>query len=627
MLQYTTEIDILNKYKDLFPDSFLKCIQQGCTWLAVHNNITYQTTTMVRTDANIYVNSGSTALRIGIIDTDQPLAGLNFYDVLAVGESVDNITGNTVFNIKARYKTPMGIEFTLIPIKYYTPNEVIDYYLKSEIDTKLDELNNKIKEITTAAGNPITKEDITNTLSDYVTLETFKTIQTAVNDCVTTETFKTIQNGLNQKADIEITNELRKDVGVLQTKTNNYEDLVTKDTLDNYYTKTTVDEKITTAITGGQVDLSSYATKDELNTKADSNNVFTKQEIQDTYLTKEQGNTLATTTQVEEAKTELSQQLSNNLKNVLTRKAHATGFFFNGGDELTKDNKLYIVKTAFMATDNFENDKVNLVEVIDNLSSIANKADKTELDTYATKEYVTQAIAGASTGDVDLSAYLTTENADNKYLDKATYTTDKDTLATKEEVNNLDNKFATTTKVEELQNTLNTKADTSTLDTYATQEFVTTKVKEVQASAVNKDEVVEALKADEAFKTSVKGDVGPAGKDGTSVSADEIKDSIVTTLKADKDFLNATKGERGETGLQGEVGQTGPAGKDGVNPSVSDILSNEAFTNEVYKKTEVDSTFLKQADATTTYLSKNDATKTYLTKDEASNTYQPKANQ
>lgn len=130
------------------------------------------------------------------------------------------------------------------------------------------------------------------------------------------------------------------------------------------------------------------------------------------------------------------------------------------------------------------------------------------------------------------------------------------------------------TKLDEL----NTKADTSTLDTYATQEFVTTKVKEVQASAVNKDEVVEALKADEAFKTSVKGDVGPAGKDG-------------------------------------------------VNPSVSDILSNEAFTNEVYKKTEVDSTFLKQADATTTYLSKNDATKTYLTKDEASNTYQPKANQ
>lgn len=142
------EYDILSKYKNLFPDTFLNCIKEGCTWLANHNNITYQTTIMVRTDNNIYNNSGSTALRLGLIDNNNPLSGLNFYDVLAVVEITDNTTGNTVFKIKTNYKTPMGLELILIPIKYIIPTikeeEVKEYYTKEEVNNLIKEAINNI---------------------------------------------------------------------------------------------------------------------------------------------------------------------------------------------------------------------------------------------------------------------------------------------------------------------------------------------------------------------------------------------------------------------------------------------------------------------------------------------------
>lgn len=161
----TTEANILSKYGNTFPESFVECVRQGCTWLASHNNITYQTSTLVRTDAMVYSNSGSSVLKIGLIDVDRPTTGLTQYDVISVKETKDLINGCTVYTIKAAYKTPMGIELTFIPIKYFDPKKPnpTEYYTVEQVDGLLKVIQEQLDEFKVSS-----KEQLNEALSEYV---------------------------------------------------------------------------------------------------------------------------------------------------------------------------------------------------------------------------------------------------------------------------------------------------------------------------------------------------------------------------------------------------------------------------------------------------------------------------
>lgn len=115
---------VLGENAKLYPETFVTCIRSGVTWLCSHNNITYQTSTTVRTDNLIYDKSGSGLIQVGLIDIDIPLTGLKFWDILQVEEVKDAVNGNTVFSVKLKYKTPMGITVLLTPITYFNPNKV-----------------------------------------------------------------------------------------------------------------------------------------------------------------------------------------------------------------------------------------------------------------------------------------------------------------------------------------------------------------------------------------------------------------------------------------------------------------------------------------------------------------------
>lgn len=140
--------DLLAKYKDIFPQTFIECIRAGVTWLCSHNGITYQTSTMIKTDKVVY-SPDAGILKIGLIDVDKPLSGLSYYDVKKVTEAIDNVSGNTTFTVELNYKTPVGIKVTIIPIRYfdpkYKPKDL--FYTKQEINNIVSILTEKIDNI------------------------------------------------------------------------------------------------------------------------------------------------------------------------------------------------------------------------------------------------------------------------------------------------------------------------------------------------------------------------------------------------------------------------------------------------------------------------------------------------
>lgn len=424
---------LLEQYKDVFPDNFIKCIKKGCTWLANHNNMTYQTSVMIRTDAEIYEGSGSCILRIGLRDNDFPTKDIIFWDVLKVIETTDGFTGKTVFDVELSYKTPMGIKVKFIPILYFNPSE--------EEDVKVEEV-----------------------LEKYLTKE---------------EAVKLY---------------LEKQLGTIET-------------------------------------VSDLASKEEL--------------------------------------IELSRIVAG-IKASLSKPE--TG--------VSKEE----IIAALKADDEF-------------LQSV--KGEKGETGEPGPKGDKGDSVEST----VDLSNYVTTEAADGKYLDKETYATDKDTLATKEELAN----YTTTADLERKYLTKeqgNGGYVSSAI--YATEKAtllatqsqlndakaeLKTEIGKVQAAAADTGAIVAALKGDQEFITATKGETGATGPQGEQgVKGDTGEQGPVGA--------EGPQGPQGEQGIQGEAG---PSGKDGVNPSVSDILQSAEFKQEIYNKTEVDSTFLKQADAETTY--------------------------
>jgi hypothetical protein len=117
--------------------------------------------------------------------------------------------------------------------------------------------------------------------------------------------------------------------------------------------------------------------------------------------------------------------------------------------------------------------------------------------------------------------------------------------------------------------------------------------------SVTVEEAMASLIADQEFLEAVKGPQGPAGeqgipgekgldgapgvdgKDGEAVSAEEL----IAVLKANEEFLQAVKGDKGDQGPQGEVGSQGLQGERGDSVTVEEVtkalLENETFTKSL----------------------------------------------
>ena len=525
------EADILSKYQDVFPQEFIESVRKGVSWLCTHNNITYQTSIMVASDRVLYNTAGTSVLRIGLINTDLPLTGLTYYEVKSIEVAKDEVSGSTVFNVKMKYTTPMGLTITLVPIIYFDPEVAPEFYSKSEIDIKLNELKELIDN--KADGNTVNEivSDIYSKIKETVSEETVTKLETKVDD-------------------------------MLQSLALDY---VTNEKLDEELAKLETGDK--------ELDLTTY---------------LKVKDAEEKYATKE------SVTEV--------------------------------------DNKVTAI----------------------NLDS---KADKTELANYTT------------TADLE-SKYLTKEQGNSGYVTTTIYASEKaNLLATQTQVDEKVEAAKTelSTKVTEVEGKVNA-IQVPSVDGLATTEYVDNKVKEVQAGTVDKNEVVAALKQDEAFKASVKGEtgaIGPSGKDGKSVTVDEVKPVVVEALKQDEDFKNSVKGTDGvspsaadvatavkdevvttlkadtefKESVKGEKGEAADVSTLATKAELANYLKSETAETTYAKSTELankaDSSALETKLDKSTYDTdkakfvtddnKADKLTDYLTKTEASTTYQPKA--
>ena len=178
----SAEADILNKYKDIFPVEFVEAVRKGVSWLCTHNNITYQTSIMVASDRVLYNTAGTSVLRIGLINTDLPLTGLTYYEVKSIEVSKDEVSNNTVFTVKMKYNTPIGITVTLVPITYFNPEVEEEVYTKSEIDTLIAKLQSSVDSKADAQVTNDLIDGIYTQLENNVNTETITKLETKVDD-------------------------------------------------------------------------------------------------------------------------------------------------------------------------------------------------------------------------------------------------------------------------------------------------------------------------------------------------------------------------------------------------------------------------------------------------------------
>lgn len=142
------EASLLEKYKDMFPNAFVECVKNGVTWLANHNGLTYQTSALISTDNVVYEANKSSILKIGLINVDKPLSGMQYYSVRSMVEEKDSISGNTIFKVKLDYTAPVGIEIMMIPIAYFSPyaeDGSSMFYTKEEVAGLIQSMKQRIE--------------------------------------------------------------------------------------------------------------------------------------------------------------------------------------------------------------------------------------------------------------------------------------------------------------------------------------------------------------------------------------------------------------------------------------------------------------------------------------------------
>ena len=507
----SAEADILNKYKDIFPVEFVEAVRKGVSWLCTHNNITYQTSIMVASDRVLYNTAGTSVLRIGLINTDLPLTGLTYYEVKSIEVSKDEVSNNTVFTVKMKYTTPIGITVTLVPITYFNPEVEEEVYTKSEIDALIAKLQSSVDSKADAQVTNDLIDGIYTQLENNVNTETITKLETKVDDMLQSLALDFVTN---EKLDEELA---KLETGDKELDLTTY--LKVKDAEDKYATKesvTEVDNKVQA------IDLTTKADKTELA------NYTTTADLESKYLTKEQGNSgyvtatiyatekanlLATqaqvTKKVEAVKTELSTKVTE-----VEGKVDAIQVPSVDGLASTEyvDNKVKEVQAGTV-----DKDEVVAALKQDETFKLAVKGDKGDTgETGAagpsgkdgksvTVDEVKPVVVEALKQDDDFKNSVKGEAADISTLatkaELAEYLKSTDAENTYTKTTHLEGTYATKQSVTELSTKLDDKADNSELanlaakselleytkstelsSTYATVEKVT----ELEASLSNK---------------------------------------------------------------------------------------------------------------------------------------------
>ena len=457
------EADILSKYQDVFPQEFIESVRKGVSWLCTHNNITYQTSIMVASDRVLYNTAGTSVLRIGLINTDLPLTGLTYYEVKSIEVAKDEVSGSTVFNVKMKYTTPMGLTITLVPIIYFDPEVAPEFYSKSEIDIKLNELKELIDN--KADGNTVNEivSDIYSKIKETVSEETVTKLETKVDDMLQSLALDYVTN---EKLDEELA---KVESGNKELDLTTY--LKVKDAEEKYATKesvTEIDNKVTA------INLDSKADKTELA------NYTTTADLESKYLTKEQGNNGYVTTTI----------YATEKANLLATQAQV-------------DEKVEAAKTELSTKVTEVEGKVNAIQV-------------PSVDGLATTEYVNNKVKEVQAGTVDKDEVVAALKQDNEFK-----------LAVKGDTGETgavgpsgkDGKSVTVDEVKPVVVEA-LKQDEDFKNSVKGTDGVSPSASDV-ATAV-KDEVVTTLKADTEFKESVKGEKGEAADVSTLATKAEL---------------------------------------------------------------------------------------------------------
>ena len=336
----SVEASVLSQCPSLYPSSFVSCVNEGVSWLASHNGITYYTSIMVATDATVTSKSGS-LVRIGLIDIDRPLSGLVYYEVLSIAESVDSVSSATVYKVKLKYKSPLGIEISLYPFTYYNATLNSDsYYTATEVDAKIEELQSTITELKEAISNISSSGSADIDLSKYVTSDT---LSTTLEGYVTSDVLNTSLENYYTKEEVD-------------TKLSEIN--VSEDTGSDEESGSTSDDSIEAGSMESKINYEALIAI--LNTKANAEDVYSKEEV------------------------DSSLELKANVADVYTREeidakleelAVESGDSTSGEDEESSDS---VEAGTVEGQINYK----ALVEILNN------KADKTDLDNYYTKEEV-----------------------------------------------------------------------------------------------------------------------------------------------------------------------------------------------------------------------------------------------
>ena len=358
----SAEADILNKYKDIFPVEFVEAVRKGVSWLCTHNNITYQTSIMVASDRVLYNTAGTSVLRIGLINTDLPLTGLTYYEVKSIEVSKDEVSNNTVFTVKMKYTTPIGITVTLVPITYFNPEVEEEVYTKSEIDALIAKLQSSVDSKADAQVTNDLIDGIYTQLENNVNTETITKLETKVDDMLQSLALDFVTN---EKLDEELA---KLETGDKELDLTTY--LKVKDAEDKYATKesvTEVDAKVQA------IDLTTKADKTELA------NYTTTADLESKYLTKEQGNNGYVTTAI----------YATEKANLLATQTQVT-------------EKVEAVKTELSTKVTEVETKVNAIQV-------------PSVDGLASTEYVDNKVKEVQAGSVDKDEVVAALKQDNEF--------------------------------------------------------------------------------------------------------------------------------------------------------------------------------------------------------------------
>lgn len=329
----SAEADILSKYKDMFPEEFIESVRKGVSWLCTHNNITYQTSIMVASDRVLYNTAGSSVLRLGLINTNSPLSGLTYYEVKSIEVAKDEVSGSTIFNIKAKYDTPMGITVMLVPIIYFDPEVAPEIYTKSEIDAMIAKLQTLVDGKADAQVTNDVINGIYNQLEEVAGTESLTKLENKVDDMLQSLALDFVTN---DKLDEELA---KLEAGDKELDLTSY--LKVKDAESTYVAKT--------AYETDKVDV--LATKDQVDLKADKTALA------------EYAKTTEVETKIETESEAITDIVKANTQNVIKKQNYAKGMFLNTCDYVIYNNKVYTAKVPFMITGEFADDESKLFDI------------------------------------------------------------------------------------------------------------------------------------------------------------------------------------------------------------------------------------------------------------------------